>query len=114
VARAVARGHLLATELADYLVDKGLPFRQAHDIVGALVRAAEERGVELDQLAQDDLRAESPLFGPDVREWLSLERAVDRRDVPGGPARARVAAEIARVRAELGATREQPAEREDP
>jgi argininosuccinate lyase len=102
VARAVARGHLLATELADYLVGKSVPFRQAHDIVGALVRKAEERGIELDSLALDDLRAESPHFGPDLREWLDVARAVDRRDVPGGPARARVAAEIARVRAELG------------
>jgi argininosuccinate lyase len=114
VARAVSRGHLLATELADYLVDKGLPFRQAHDIVGALVRAAAARGVELDQLSLDELRGESELFADDVREWLSLERAVDRRDVPGGPARARVAREIARVRSELGAAREQPAEAKEP
>ncbi len=102
MARAVARGHLLATELADYLVGKGVPFRQAHDIVGALVRVADERGVELVDLAQADFQAESALFGPDLREWLDVARAVDRRDVPGGPARRRVAAEIARVRAELG------------
>jgi argininosuccinate lyase len=102
MARAVARGHLLATELADYLVGKGVPFRQAHDIVGALVRVADERGVELVDLAQADFQAESALFGPDLREWLDVARAVDRRDVPGGPARRRVAGEIARVRAELG------------
>ncbi len=102
-ARAVSHGHLLATELADYLVGRGVPFRQAHDIVGGLVRKAVERGVELGGLPLDVLQAESPLFGPDLYAWLDVARAVDRRDVPGGPARARVAAEIARVRAELGA-----------
>ncbi|HWM88487.1 MAG TPA: argininosuccinate lyase [Kofleriaceae bacterium] len=103
VAAALARGHLLATELADYLVGRGVPFRQAHDIVGALVRRAEERGVELTGLSMEEFRAESELFEPDLRDWLDVSRAVDRRDVPGGPARSRVAAEIARVRAELGA-----------
>ena len=102
MARAVARGHLLATELVDYLVGKGVPFRQAHDIVGALVRVAEQRGVELTDLAPADFQAENSQFGPDLRDWLDVARAVDRRDVPGGPARRRVAAEIARVRAELG------------
>jgi argininosuccinate lyase len=112
VGRAAARGHLLATELADYLVGKGMPFRQAHDVVGALVRTAEGRGVELNQLALEEFRAESTLFEPDLHEWLNIARAVDRRDVPGGPARARVAAEIARVRAELGASRTSDSEGE--
>jgi argininosuccinate lyase len=109
LASAVARGHLLATELVDYLVGRGLPFRQAHDVVGALVRVAEERGVELAALALEEFRAESPLFEADLYEWLDVARAVDRRDVAGGPARARVAAEIARVRAELGAQPAAPA-----
>ena len=109
VTAAVSRGHLLATELADYLVRRGVPFRQAHDVVGALVRKAEERGVELSGLSIDDFRAESPQFEPDLHDWLDVARAVDRRDVPGGPARARVAAEIARVRAELGARPPAPA-----
>ncbi|HUS67230.1 MAG TPA: argininosuccinate lyase, partial [Kofleriaceae bacterium] len=102
VSAAVARGHLLATELADYLVRAGVPFRQAHDVVGALVAKADQRQVELADLAIEDFRAESPSFGPDLYEWLEVARAVDRRDLPGGPARSRIAAEIARVRAELG------------
>jgi argininosuccinate lyase len=95
-------------------VEKGLPFRQAHDVVGGLVRRAEERGVELDALPADQVRAASPLLDPDdpaFRARFDVARAVERRDVPGGPARARVAAEIARVRAELGASTAVPAPR---
>jgi len=99
---AIGAGHLVATELADYLVSKTVAFREAHDIAGALVRIADERGVELAALDLDTLRAAHPAFGPDVAEWLDPARAVDRRDVVGGPARDRVLAEIARIEHELG------------
>jgi argininosuccinate lyase len=98
---AVGQGYLVATEVADYLVSKGLAFRQAHDLAGALVRTAMDRGVELADLSLDDFRAESDLFDDDVYQWLDVEAAVDRRDVPGGPARRRVLFEIERIRAEL-------------
>jgi argininosuccinate lyase len=98
---AVRQGHLVATELADYLVGKGVPFRDAHDVAGALVRRAIERGVELAGLALDELQAEHAAFAADVYEWLDPARAVDRRDVIGGPARGQVAAEIERVASEL-------------
>jgi len=100
MAAAIASGHLVATELADYLVTKGVAFREAHDIAGHLVRVAGTR--ELSALSLDELRAAHPAFGEDVREWLDPARAVDRRDVVGGPARARVLAEIERVEHELG------------
>jgi argininosuccinate lyase len=100
--RAVDEGHLVATELADYLAAKGVPFRRAHDIAGALVRKAVERGVELKDLPLADMCAEAPEFGDDVYAWLDPARAVDRRDVVGGPARPRILAEIARLEAELG------------
>jgi argininosuccinate lyase len=99
--RAIDRGHLVATELADYLVSKQIPFREAHDIAGHLVRVADERGVELAALDLATLRAAHPGFDADVAEWLDPNRAVDRRDLPGGPARERVLAEIARIAAEL-------------
>jgi argininosuccinate lyase len=102
LARAVAEGHLLATELADYLAAKGVPFRKAHDVAGALVRKALERGVELDALPLADLQAEAPGFAADVAEWLEPLRAVDRRVAPGGPARDRVVEEIARLEKDLG------------
>ena len=100
MAAAIASGHLVATELADYLVTKGVAFREAHDIAAHLVRVAGTR--ELSALSLDELRAAHPAFAEDVREWLDPARAVDRRDVIGGPARARVLAEIERVEHELG------------
>jgi argininosuccinate lyase len=99
---AVDEGHLVATELADYLVAKGLPFRDAHDVAGTLVRTAVARGAELAQLSVDDMRAVHPLFEKDVYDWLDPARAVDRRDVVGGPARQRVLDEIERITIELG------------
>jgi len=94
---AVAVGHLVATELADYLAAKGVPFRRGHDIAGALVRKAVERGVELAALPLAELQAEAPEFQDDVYGWLDPLRAVDRRDVPGGPSRVRILAEIERL-----------------
>jgi len=99
---AIDAGHLVATELADYLVTRGVAFREAHDVAGHLVRLATERGVELRALALDELRAVHPAFAADVADWLDPARAVDRRDLPGGPARGRVLAEIERISAELG------------
>lgn len=99
---AVGAGHLVATELADYLVGKGCAFRDAHDIAGYLVRVAIERGVELGALSLEELRAADARFGPDVLEWLDAQRAVDRRDLLGAPARSRVIAEIQRLERELG------------
>ncbi|MBI4511867.1 MAG: argininosuccinate lyase [Deltaproteobacteria bacterium] len=100
--KSVAEGHLVATELADYLASKGIPFRRAHDVAGSLVRKAQSRGVELVALSLEELRAEDPTFDPDVYEWLDPLRAVDRRDVVGGPARNQVLAEISRLEQELG------------
>lgn len=101
---AVDTGFLVATEVADYLVSKGLPFRKAHDIAGALVRTALQRKLELNGLSLDDYQAESELFEKDIFEWLDVARAVDRRDLVGGPARNRIVLEIARTRTELGKT----------
>jgi argininosuccinate lyase len=102
LATAVSAGHLVATELADYLVTRGVAFREAHDVAGHLVRVATERGVELAALSLDELRAAHPAFEADVAGWLDPARAVDRRDLAGGPARARVVAEIDRISGELG------------
>ncbi|MEJ7597025.1 MAG: argininosuccinate lyase, partial [Kofleriaceae bacterium] len=98
---AIDAGHLVATELADYLVTRGVPFREAHDVAGHLVRVATERGVELSKLSLAELRAAHPGFDADVADWLDPQRAVDRRDLPGGPARTRVLAELDRIDGEL-------------
>jgi argininosuccinate lyase len=99
---AIDEGHLVATELADYLVTRGVAFREAHDAAGHLVRIASERHVELGALPLDALRAVHPAFAADVADWLDPARAVDRRDLAGGPARSRVIAEIDRICAALG------------
>jgi argininosuccinate lyase len=102
LSQAVGAGHLVATELADYLVGKGVPFRRAHDVAGTLVRKAIEARVDLSALPLPAMQAEAPEIGPDVAEWLDPLKAVDRRDLVGGPARARVVAEIERLEKELG------------
>jgi argininosuccinate lyase len=99
---AAARGGMNATDLADLLVRAGVPFRDAHERAGAAVRAALERGVELEELPRDVLLAQAPeLARLDLAEELSVERVLARRDVVGGTAPGRVRAEVARWQAEL-------------
>jgi argininosuccinate lyase len=96
---ALEHGHLCATDLADLLVQRGVPFREAHHVVGGLVRAAEERGVDLGELpAEVVVRAHPALGGEEVQAALSPAAAVERRNLPGGPARARVLEAIAEAR----------------
>jgi argininosuccinate lyase len=101
--RAVGQGHLLATEVADWLAARGVPFRQAHAAAGALVRMASGRGVELGDLTLDDLRATVPdvTWDESLFAVLDAARAVDRRDVVGGPARARVLEAIDKAERDL-------------
>lgn len=95
---AALAGFTLATELADYLATKGVPFREAHAVVGAVVRQSLASGRPLDQLTVAELRRFSPKFGADVRRWLTLEAAVGRRRAPGGTAPRNVRRELARRR----------------
>jgi argininosuccinate lyase len=83
---AATIGYTLATELADYLTTRGAPFREAHGIVGAIVRHCAERGLGLQDLGLDDLRRFSPRFERDVLRWLTPEAAIRRRRVAGGTA----------------------------
>lgn len=77
---------MLATDLADYLVNKGMPFRQAHHIVGQVVRLASERGLALSQVVLADLRKISDLFGEDVLQVFDFSQSVARRHTAGGTA----------------------------
>ncbi len=88
--RAAGSGYLLATELADYLVTKGVPFREAHAITGRVVRACLERNQDLRGLTLADLRALSDHFEKDALDVLTVEGALDRKDQVGGTARKRV------------------------
>jgi argininosuccinate lyase len=98
--RAALDETMLATDLADYLVRRGVPFREAHHISGRIVRKAEERDVPLSALTLDDFRAESDVFEQDVFAVLDFDDSVARRAVIGGTAPEAVAAQIdaARVR----------------
>ena len=101
--RAAAEGHATATDLADYLVKKGLPFREAHEAVARAVRGADEQGKDLAGLALDELRRFSPLIGEDVYAALTLEGSLAARDHVGGTAPRRVREAAAQARARLGA-----------
>ena len=98
---AAREGYATATDLADYLVRKGLPFRDAHEAVARAVRAAESRHCDLAELPLPDLRGFSPLIDADVFDVLTLEGSVQRRDHPGGTSPRQVRAAIAAARASL-------------
>ncbi len=97
--RAALTTEMLATDLADYLVRKGVPFREAHHITGAAVRMAEVQAVPLDELEVDDLRTLHEAFDEDVADVWSIEASVERRDVQGGTSRRAVEEQIAALRA---------------
>jgi argininosuccinate lyase len=88
-----------ATDLADYLVRKGLPFREAHEVVGRVVLHASGRGASLEDLSLDELRGFSPLIGADVKDALGVDASLRARAVTGGTAPAAVAQALASARA---------------
>ena len=95
--RAALDEAMLATDLADYLVRRGVPFREAHHLVGRAVLLGEERGVVLSQLSLADYRAISPAYGPDLYEVFDFEASVEARDVVGGTALAAVRQQVERA-----------------
>ncbi|HUR98887.1 MAG TPA: argininosuccinate lyase [Pyrinomonadaceae bacterium] len=98
---AAANGFLNATELADYLVKKGIPFRSAHDIVGRAVIFAAGRDRELERLTLEEFRQFSDAIDEDVFEALSMESTIDSKSQLGGTSRERVAEALASARASL-------------
>lgn len=97
---AATQGFMLATDYADYLVKKGLPFREAHRIVGELVKTCEQSGQRLADLRLEELQAASPLFEADILS-LTPEVALAARDVLGGTAPGRVAAALTDAREQI-------------
>jgi len=98
---AASDGYMNATELADYLARKGMPFREAHETVGRIVVHAMERGVELQGLPLEDLRSVSPLIDEDVFEALSLDRTLGTKSQAGGTSPSRVSEALAAARQRL-------------
>ncbi len=101
--KGASGGFTNATDAADYLVKKGLPFREAHEVLGRMVLSCIKEDRALLDLSLEEMRAFCPLFAPDVYDALSLETCVNLRGVPGGPAPAMVAETIADNRAFLSA-----------
>ena len=96
-------GYMAATDLADYLVGKGLPFRRAHAVVGRIVGDCVREGVTLQQLTTDELRSYSELFDDDAHEALDIDNIVRRRTTLGGTGHDAVRAQLAQARDVLAA-----------
>ena len=105
MADALQAGFLDATEVADWLALRGVPFRDAHHVAGKLVQQAVQEGKTLSKLPLEAYQAAHEAFDDTVFLALNMETAVERRDVPGGPARGRVAGAIAELRGRLRARR---------
>ena len=99
---AVSRGHLAATDLADYLVRKGITFREAHEIVGKMVLSVINKGKELRDLTLEEMKGFTRQIGEDVYAWLDPLQSPGRRNSPGGTGPERVRIEIESAKKELG------------
>jgi argininosuccinate lyase len=109
LAAASVGGFALATDLAEELVTRGVPFREAHEVVGEVVKLAEDRGVDLDGLDPDELAAVHPALDAEVAARFDPQQAIDRRDGVNGTATSSVRAQLARARAAAAANVERPA-----
>ena len=98
---ALDDGFVTATELADHLVQQGVPFRECHHVVGKIVASCIENHQRLDQLSVEDYRKFHPAFADDVLTWVDPEVAVERRNIPGGPAKAQVLNAIENAKLDL-------------
>jgi argininosuccinate lyase len=98
---AASEEYTNATDLADYLVMKGIPFREAHQITGKAVQYAEKKKAKLDDLTLDEFRSFSPTIGEDVFDYIRIESSVDHRQSIGGTARKMVAQQIKKAKKEL-------------
>jgi argininosuccinate lyase len=101
LAASAPAGYSLATDVAELLVRRGVPFREAHEAVGRLVGRCQALGIELSEASEEDLQAASAHLTRDVRAVLSVSGALAARDTPGGTAPARVRAQLEGLRATL-------------
>ena len=106
MAELAPQGFSLATDVAEWLVREGVPFRVAHEVAGACVRRCEELGIELHELTDEQFAAISPHLTPAVREVLTVEGSVASRSGRGGTAPARVREQLAELRTTVGGHRE--------
>ena len=100
--RAIDTGYLVATDMADYLVGRGLTFRTAHRIVGEMVLYAMGQNKELNQLTPDEMSSFSKKIEDDVYNWLDPVQCVKRRNLPGGTAPEQVKKSLKKIKKEIG------------
>jgi argininosuccinate lyase len=101
--QAALSSTMMATDLADYLVNKGISFREAHGVVGSLVRHSESSSTDLNLLPFKTFATAHPAFTQDVFDWLSATSSVERRNVPGGTAPTAIQAQLASAKAAIAA-----------
>jgi argininosuccinate lyase len=99
--KGAREGYLVATDLADYLVTKGVPFRTAHEVVGRLVLFALEREKELDQLSLKEMKGFARQIEEDVYDWLDPMAGIQRKNLPGGTGPKAVSQSLRRAREEI-------------
>jgi len=99
--KALSKGFATATDLADYLARKGMPFRQAHEVTGKVVRYAEGKGRELTQLSISELKIFSNLFEEDVFDHITLEGSISSKKSYGGTAKENVLRMIQECKREI-------------
>ena len=98
---ALFKGHICATEIADYLVLKGVPFRDSHEITGKLVQFCEEKNCRLESIALNDFQSFSSCIEEDIYDVLTFEKAISRKSQIGGTAFTQVEMQIKRIRKDL-------------
>jgi len=103
--QAAKKGYINATDLADYLAKKGVPFREAYKIVGEIVHDAVKKGVTLEEIPLSEYQMKSPLFGEDLYEEISLSVCVNKRTSEGGTAVSSVEKQLASIRNKLTSAR---------
>ena len=101
------KGYLAATDVADYLAKKGMPFRRAHEVVGHLVLLCDKRGCDLEDLTLEDFKAESDLFEEDITRALDLPTIVAARTTYGGTGHEAVRVQLGEARDRLAADEQQ-------
>jgi len=105
MAELAPAGFTLATDIAEWLVRQGVPFRVAHEAAGECVRVAEGRGVGLEELTDEEFATISPALTPEVRSVLTVEGSIASRDAHGGTAPDRVAEQLKRLRDKVSVAR---------
>jgi argininosuccinate lyase len=99
--RAAEKGYLVATDLADYLVRKGMTFRKAHEAVGKMVLFAIEQDKELNKLSLEEMKKFSRQIDKDVYNWLDPDSCIKRRNLPGGTGPEMVKKSLKKAREEI-------------